>query len=130
MLGTGDQHIWQGFEQRYRQIIETLINQGVIPVLMTKGDDLEATDSSAPYDFINGIVRRLSQEYGVPLLDSRQALAGLPNRGFEPDGFHFNKPPDGKSADFTGGYPSYGYNMLNLTTMRALDALRRQVLQR
>ena len=130
LLGTGDQHIWQGFEGRYRQIIETLINQGVIPVLMTKGDDLEAIDSNAPYDFINGIIRRLSREYGVPLLDTRQALASLPNRGFEADGFHINRPPDGKPADLYGGYLNYGYNMLNLTTMRALDALRRQVLQR
>ncbi len=128
LLGTGDQHTWQGFESRYRQIIEHLINQGVIPVCITKGDDLESTDSQAPYGYINDIVRRLSREYSVPLLDLRQALSTLPNRGFEADGFHINKPPDGQSANFTGGYLSYGYNMYNLTALRALDAIRRQVM--
>lgn len=127
LLGTGDQHTWQGFESRYRQIIEYLINQGVIPVCVTKGDDLESTDSQAPYGYINDIIRRLSREYSVPLLDLRQALSSLPNRGFESDGFHINKPPDGQSANFTGSYLSYGYNMYNLTALRALDAIRRQV---
>lgn len=128
LLGTGDQHTWQGFESRYRQIIEYLINQGVIPVCITKGDDLESTDSQAPYGYINDIIRRLSREYSVPLLDLRQALSALPNRGFEADGFHINKPPDGQSANFTRAYLSYGYNMYNLTALRALDAIRRQVM--
>jgi LysM repeat protein len=128
LLGTGDQHTWQGFESRYRQIIEHLINQGVIPVCITKGDDLESTDSQAPYGYINDIIRRLSREYSVPLLDLRQAFSALPNRGFEADGFHINKPPDGQSANFTRGYLSYGYNMYNLTALRALDAIRRQVM--
>ncbi len=128
LLGTGDQHTWQGFESRYRQIIEYLINQGVIPVCITKGDDLESTDSQAPYGYINDIIRRLSGEYSVPLLDLRQAFSALPNRGFEADGFHMNKPPDGQSANFTRGYLSYGYNMYNLTALRALDAIRRQVM--
>ncbi|MCS7059785.1 MAG: LysM peptidoglycan-binding domain-containing protein [Anaerolineae bacterium] len=130
LLGTGDQHTWQGFEGRYRQIIELLIGQGVIPVCLTKGDDLESTDSQAPYGYINDIIRRLSREYGVPLLDLRQALAALPNRGFEADGFHINKPPDGQSANLTGSYLSYGYNMYNLTALRALDVIRRQVIGR
>ena len=128
LLGTGDQHTWQGFESRYRQILEFLINQGVIPVCITKGDDLESTDSQAPYGYINDIVRRLSNEYSVPLLDLRQAFSALPNRGFEGDNFHINKPPDGQSANFTGGYLMYGYNMYNLTALRALDAIRRQVI--
>ena len=128
LLGTGDQHTWQGFESRYRQIIEYLIDQGVVPVCITKGDDLESTDSQAPYGYINDIIRRLSREYSVPLLDLRQALSTLPNRGFEADGFHINKPPDGQSANFTGSYLSYGYNMYNLTALRALDVIRRQVM--
>ena len=47
LMGTGDQHTWQGFEGRYRTIIEYTINQGIIPVLITKGDDLEHRDNSA-----------------------------------------------------------------------------------
>jgi LysM repeat protein len=127
LLGTGDQHTWQGFEGRYRQIIEYTINQGVIPVLITKGDDLETRDNSAPLGYINGIIARLSREYDVPLLDLRQAVSNLPNRGFNGDGFHYNAPPDNKSCFFSGDSMRYGYTIRNLTALQMLDALRRQV---
>ncbi len=128
LLGTGDQHTWQGFEGRYRTIIEYTINQGIIPVLMTKGDDLEHRDNSAPSGYINDIIRRLSREYDVPLLDLRQAINGLPNLGFNSDGFHYNTPPDGKSCYFDAEHMKYGYTIRNLTALQILDALRRQVL--
>ena len=128
LLGTGDQHTWQGFEGRYRIIIQYTIDHGIIPVLITKGDDLESRDNSAPYGYINGIIARLSREYDVPLLDLRQAVYGLPNHGFNPDGFHYNTPPDGHSAYFLGDWLKYGYTIRNLTALQMLDALRRQVL--
>ena len=128
LLGTGDQHTWQGFEARYRIIIETTINRGIIPVLITKGDDLESKDNSAPFGYINGIIARLSREYDVPLLDLRQAIANLPNRGFKADGFHYNNPPDNTSCYFGGESMQYGYTIRNLTALQMLDALRRQVL--
>jgi LysM repeat protein len=128
LLGTGDQHTWQGFEGRYRQIIEYTIAQGIIPVLLTKGDDLESRDNTAPQGYINAIIARLSREYDVPLLDLRQAITNLPNRGFNSDGFHYNTPPDGRSCDFTGNHMQYGYTIRNLTALQMLDALRRQVL--
>ena len=128
LLGTGDQHTWQGFEARYRKIIELHISYGVVPILETKGDDLECRDNNAPCGYINGIIIRLAREYGVPLLDLRRALNNLPNRGMGPDGFHYNSPPDGRVASFVGGDLSYGFNMRNLTSLRALDAVRRQII--
>jgi uncharacterized protein YgiM (DUF1202 family) len=128
LLGTGDQHTWQGFEGRYRTIIEYTINQGIIPVLITKGDDLENRDNTAPYGYINDIIRRLSREYDVPLLDLRQAVYGLPNHGFNPDGFHYNTPGDGKSCYFDSTHMQFGYTIRNLTALQMLDAIRRQVL--
>ena len=103
--------------------------QGVIPVLITKADDLESSEQGAPDDYINNIIRRLSTEYDVPLLDLRHAVDPLPNRGCVADGFHYNSPPDGRTADFTGDHLSYGFNVRNLTALEALDALRRQVIQ-
>ncbi len=128
LLGTGDQHAWSGFEGRYRQIIEYTVKQGIVPVLITKADDLESTEDSGPAGFINGVIVRLSQEYDVPLLNLRQAVDPLPNRGCKPDGFHYNTPPDGQSANFTGDHLNYGFNMRNLTALQILDALRRYVL--
>lgn len=128
LLGTGDQHTWQGFEARYRTIIQDTINQGIIPVLITKGDSLESRDNTAPYGYINAIIARLSREYDVPLLDLHQAIAPLPNTGFNPDGFHYNTPPDGKSCYFLGDWMRYGYTIRNLTALQMLDAIRRHVL--
>ena len=128
LLGTGDQHAWSTFEGRYRQIIEYTMKQGIVPVLITKADDLEFTEDKGPSGFINGVIVRLSQEYDVPLLNLRQAVDPLPNRGCKPDGFHYNTPPDGQSANFTGDHLNYGFNMRNLTALQMLDALRRYVL--
>jgi hypothetical protein len=128
LLGTGDQHSWQGFEARYRQIIEYTIQQGIVPVLMTKADDLESKEDTAPAGFTNETIRRLAKEYDVPLLDLRRAVEPLPNRGCGPDGFHYNSPPDGQTANFDAAHLLYGFNMRNLTALQALDALRRYVL--
>ncbi|MEP7359377.1 MAG: SH3 domain-containing protein [Anaerolineales bacterium] len=128
LLGTGDQHTWQGFEARYRQIIEYTIDQGIVPVLMTKADDLETRDNTAPQGFINDTIRRLAQEYDVPLLDLRLAIDPLPNHGCNPDGFHYNTPPDGQSANFDAAHMLYGFNVRNLTALEALDSLRKYVL--
>jgi LysM repeat protein len=129
MLGTGDQHAWQGFEERYRKIIDYTISQGIIPVLQTKADDLETRDNNAPLGTINGIIRRLASEYRVPLLDVRAVMDTLPNRGCISDGFHYNKPPDGQAAYFSSSsYMQYGFNQRNLMALQALDLLRRQVI--
>jgi len=128
LLGTGDQHTWQGFEGRYRTIIEYTINQGVIPVLITKGDSLESRDNNATPGYINAIIARLSREYDVPLLDLHLAIANLPNTGFNSDGFHYNTPPDNKSCYFLGDSMRYGYTIRNLTALQMLDAIRRQIL--
>jgi LysM repeat protein len=127
LIGTGDQHSWQSFEGRYRQIIDITISYGIIPVLITKGDELESRDNSAPYGYINAIIRRLAAEYQVPLLNLSQVLETLPNRGMTWDGFHYNWPPDNRTADFTGDRMLYGFNARNLTALQALDVLRRRV---
>ncbi len=129
LIGTGDHLDWPNFEGRYRRILDFTLAQGIIPVLLTKADDLESKEQGAPYEFTNNVIRRLSQEYDLPLLDLRRAVEGLPNRGCVADGFHYNTPPDGHSADFTGDHLNYGYNMRNFTALLTLDELRRLVLQ-
>ena len=129
LIGTGDQHTWQGYEQRYRQILNETIELGIIPVLITKADDLEFKDNSAPFGYLNSIVVRLAGEYGVPLLNFRQVADTLPNKGCIADGLHYNKPGDGQVANFNAAYLQYGYNQRNLTALQVLDLLRRQVIQ-
>jgi hypothetical protein len=128
LIGTGDHHAWQGFEARYRQILDYTISLGIVPVLITKADDLESLEDTAPAGYTNDVIRRLSQDYGVPLLDLRLAVETLPNRGCVADGFHYNSPPDNRTADFTGDHLSYGFTMRNLTALQVLDAVRRLVM--
>jgi hypothetical protein len=77
---------------------------------------------------MNDIVEKLSREYSVPLLDLHQVTVKLPNHGFGSDGFHFNVPPDGRTAFFTGDHMNYGYTIRNLTALQMLDAVRRLIL--
>jgi hypothetical protein len=70
----------------------------------------------------------VSKELGVPLLDLHQVNTQLPHDGFGSDGFHFNVPPDGRTADFTGDHLNYGYTIRNLTALQMLDAVRRLIL--
>lgn len=128
LIGTNDTMNWQHFEANLRPIIETTIAKGIVPVLFTKGDDLESTKYHAPAGYINAIIERLSREYSVPLLDLHQVSIKLPNSGFGSDGFHFNVPPDGRTAFFTGDHMNYGYTIRNLTALQMLDAVRRLIL--
>ena len=126
LIGSNDRPLWSEFEANYRQLVEYTIGQGILPVLITKGDDTE-TQYGGPSGYINSIIRKLSAEYSVPLLDLRMAIDQfqLPNAGLEADNLHFNTPPDGLSADFNPEHLRYGYTLRNLTALQALDAVRR-----
>jgi lysophospholipase L1-like esterase len=90
-LGTGDQYQWTDFDAHYRRLIEYSLQQGVLPVLVTKADALETEISGAPPDYINKTIRRLAQEYDVPLLDFAAATSTLPNHGLQDEpGFDFH----------------------------------------
>lgn len=80
-VGTGDQFSWQGFEANYRRMIDTAISRKVLPVLVTKADDLEALQGGAPPDTINAVIRRLGAEYKLPVMDFWAATRGLPQFG-------------------------------------------------
>ena len=64
----------------------------------------------------------------MPLLDLHAVVSRLPNGGFGTDGYHYNVPPDAQTANFTGTHMNYGYTIRNLTSLQALDAVRRLVI--
>ncbi len=92
-LGTGDQFTWKDFERNYRAVIERLLVRKVLPVLVTKADDLESQQGGAPAGFINDVVRKLGREYDVPVIDFWAATRSLPNYGMRWEGnenFHMS----------------------------------------
>jgi hypothetical protein len=80
-LGTGDTFTWQNFEPNYAKIIDYSLANNVVPVLMTKADDLESRQGGAPADHINNVVRKLGAQYGLPVIDFALAAKQLPDGG-------------------------------------------------
>lgn len=75
------------YEQYLRQIIETVIKNGTVPILVTKADNIEGGHR------INLIIAKLAFEYDLPLLNWWRAAQFLENNGMDPernDGFHIS----------------------------------------
>ncbi len=114
-LGTGDQFDWRNFDANYRQLIEYALNNGVLPVLVTKADALENEEGGASPDFINNDIRSLAHAYDVPLMDFGAATATLPNHGLvDEPGFDFH---------LSGA----GMGMHVIATLQTLDVLWRSL---
>jgi hypothetical protein len=102
-----------------RQIIEYSIDQGVVPILATKGDNVEGDNS------INAKIAEIAVEYDIPLWNLWAALQPLPNQGHDTDlndGFHlsFSRNFFDKPKNMLSGWP-----WRNLTALQALDSVRR-----
>jgi hypothetical protein len=77
-LGTGDKFLWREFEANYRAMLDYAIQNNVLPVLVTKADDIESIQGGASDGYINGVIRRLAAEYQMPLMDLWAATRNLP----------------------------------------------------
>ncbi len=83
---------WKGrttesYEKYMRQILDTLIENGVVPILSTKADNVEGDYS------INYTTAKLAYEYNLPLWNFWRAAQSLPNKGMDAerhDGFHIS----------------------------------------
>ena len=121
ILSLGTNQVWQPeeFEKGMREILDILISQNVVPILSTKGDNLEGDDR------INRTIACLAQEYDLPLWNFWAAIQPLPNHGLQPDREHltygitdFDDPHALQSA----------WTVRNLTALQTLDAVWRGVI--
>jgi len=114
---------WEGdpdkYEQYVREILETLIDRGVLPILATKADNLEGDHR------INQILARLAYEYDIPLWNFWRAIQPLPNYGLMEDGFHltFAENHFDDTEAMMAAWP-----WRNLTALQALNSVWRGVL--
>ncbi|HSB01729.1 MAG TPA: hypothetical protein VLE49_13850 [Anaerolineales bacterium] len=123
ILSLGTNQVWQPeeFEQGLRQILDILLSKNIVPILSTKGDNLEGDHR------INRIIACLAQEYEVPLWNFWSAIQPLPRHGLQPDLEHL-----------TYGIPDFdderamqsAWTIRNLTALQALDAVWRGVTTR
>lgn len=77
-IGTGDRYVWTEYEANLRRMLDLALSQGVLPVLVTKADDLENWQGGAPMGYLNDVVRRLAAAYQLPLIDFWASTRGLP----------------------------------------------------
>ena len=90
------------FELYLRQIVDFSIEHGIIPVLMTKADNIEQ-------DYLlNQSIARVAYDYDMPLLNSWLAVQYLPNHGLEEDKIYLT--PE-------------AWDARNFTALEALDAI-------
>ena len=118
MLGSNDVWHLETFEPRMRQLIEYSIDNGVIPVLSTKADNLEKDES------INQTITRLAVEYQIPLINYWRAVQELPDKGLQEDEVHITWAPnrfDDPQA-MKAGWP-----VRNLVSLQTLDAIWRVI---
>ena len=120
---------WAGHPENYeiylRRIIEYTIQQGIVPIIATKADNLEGNN------LINQTIASLALEYDIPMWNFWLAVQPLTNHGlsaYDPFGavdmFHLTH---------SGGYYFYddpaatqsGWSVRNLTALQVLDAVRR-----
>jgi hypothetical protein len=118
MLGSNDVWHQDTFEPQMRQIIEFSIDQGVIPILSTKADNIEGDH------FINATIARLAMEYGVPLWNYWQAVQPLEDAGLQEDQVHLTWGPNRFDDPLI---MKKGWPVRNLTALQVLDAVWRYV---
>jgi hypothetical protein len=117
----------QQFNLYMRILVNDSIEHGVIPVLSTAAENASNPEKSRQF---NQIVLKIAREKSLPLINLAGALAGLPNKGLDPDGIHLSRPAAiEQAAVFNDENLKYGYVMRNLVVLQALDAIRRQILQ-
>lgn len=118
MLGSNDVWHEDSFEPQMRRIIEYSIDNGVIPVLSTKADNIEKNGA------INQTIAKLAIEYDLPLLNYWRAIQPLPSHGLQEDEVHITWAPnrfDDPKA-MRAGWP-----VRNLATLQTLDVIWRTV---
>jgi hypothetical protein len=97
-----------------RQIVEYSIDEGVVPIIATKADNLEGDHR------INAAIVSVAQEYDVPLWNFWAAVQPLPGHGLTEDAFHlaYARPFFDDDVIMEHSWP-----IRNLTALQSLDAV-------
>ena len=119
----GTNQVWRGqeFEQGMQQILDKLIEHGVIPILSTKADNLEGDGH------INRIIASLADKYQTPLWNAWRLYQVLPNHGLQKDMEHITWAGN----DFSNSTNmESGWAWRNLSALQILDLMRTQVIEK
>lgn len=119
-LGSNDAGTPDGFAYNIRQAVRYALENGVIPIIVTKADRFEGPDN------INNIrLREIAAMFQVPLWDFDVVAETLPNRGLDTDGIHLAYYTANDYSD-PAAFAS-GHAVQDLTGLMMLDALLRVI---
>ncbi len=120
MFGTNDVKTSSrvGFEANLKRLLDIALANNVVPVLVTKADNLEGDDS------INAIIARVAYEYDLPVLNLWRAMHDLPQNGLMEDGIHltYAQPFFDAPENMQMGWP-----VRNLVTLQMLAFLHNEL---
>jgi hypothetical protein len=122
ILGTNDIGSGTKFQERLADLVQHIIDQGIVPVLATKADRYEGRDNRN-----NKIIRDIADQYRIPLWDYDLLSGTIPGRGLGNDNVHMTVY---EQYDYT--LPKAfqrGYGLYNLSALMTLDAVRQVILQ-
>lgn len=93
------------YEKYLREIVQELVDRGVVPVLTTKADNIEGDNS------LNLATARVAHDFDVPLMNWWATAGTLPDHGLDPsrDNVYLTVQ---------------GWNLRNFTALLTLDAVR------
>jgi len=116
-LGTNDAAGVLPFQTTLRRVIDDTLKHGVVPILVTKADDVEGDDS------INATIVSLAYEYEIPLWNFWLAVQPLPGHGLRsPEHLtigQYNSPGNFSEPD----YMQYAFNVRNLNALQVLGVM-------
>jgi hypothetical protein len=130
MVGTNDLGIYGDaahFAGLLRSAVQTLIAQGVVPILSTIPENLTAGDGFRPGTrTFNQVIADTADQFNLPLWNYWRQLAGMPAVGLGADLIHLSASPFG-GGNFIGSELGYGQNIRTLQALFMLDWFRTQV---
>ena len=116
------------YDANMRAIVQTSIQQGIIPVLTTfvvlPGRDVYERSLEFNMKLLD-----IAESEQIPLINLWTAAQTLPDYGIGPDHTHL-KAEIGSYCSFDGAQQQYGGTLRNLLTLQALDQLRQNILTR
>jgi hypothetical protein len=123
MFGTNDVAYTDAATYNYflRTLVAETLSRGILPLLNTFPTRPEDPEKSL---LLNRIVVQVATDYDIPLINLNRALEPLPYHGVDPnDTIHLSVPADKQVDDFTPDHLQSGFNMRNLVTLQALQAV-------
>jgi hypothetical protein len=125
-FGTNDLNYHRGltrFTESLIKICETLIKDGVIPMLITIPPRRAEINDRALVKSFNFVIRALATAFRLPLIDLYKALTTLKKSGLREDHIHLNAYKGGCYLKNKG--LRFGHNMKNYVALTGLTQVKR-----